>query len=59
MCSFMQLQNCINGGMLRFLEYLPYFIVDDIILLFVDFVELLGLVDDFFCCLWIFLLVCA
>jgi hypothetical protein len=55
----MQLQNCINGGMLRFLEYLPYFIVDDIILLFVDFVELLGLVDDFFCCLWIFLLVCA
>jgi hypothetical protein len=42
-----------------FLEYLPYFIVDDLILVFIAFVELLGLVDAFFCCLWIFFIVCA
>jgi phosphate starvation-inducible membrane PsiE len=36
-----------------------YFVVDDLILLFVPFVELLGLVDAFFCCLWIFLVVCV
>jgi hypothetical protein len=30
------------------LECLSYFVVDDIILLFVAFVELLGLVDAFF-----------
>jgi hypothetical protein len=59
MCSFMQLWNCINEGMLCFLKYLPYFVVDDLILLFVTFVELLGLVNAFFCCLWIFLVVCA
>jgi hypothetical protein len=42
-----------------FLECLSYFIVDDLILLFVAFVELLGLVDAFFYCLWIFLVVCV
>jgi hypothetical protein len=30
-----------------------------LILLFVAFVELLGLVDAFFYCLWIFLVVCV
>jgi hypothetical protein len=33
------------------LECLSYFVVDELILLFVSFVELLGLVDAFFCCL--------
>jgi hypothetical protein len=42
-----------------FLECLSYFIVDVLILLFVAFVELLGLVYVFFCCLWIFLIVCV
>jgi hypothetical protein len=42
-----------------FLECLSYFIVDVLILLFVTFVELLGLVYVFFCCLWIFLVVCV
>jgi phosphate starvation-inducible membrane PsiE len=41
------------------LECLSYFVVDDLILLFVAFVELLGLVYAFFCCLWIFLVVCV
>jgi hypothetical protein len=52
MCYFMQLWNCINKGMLLFLECLSYFVVDDLILLFVTFVELLGLVYAFFYCLW-------
>jgi hypothetical protein len=53
----MQLRNCINEGMLWFLECLSYFIVDVLILLFVAFVELLWLVYafllfmDIFCCL--------
>jgi hypothetical protein len=38
---------------------LTYFVVDDLILLFVAFVELLGLVYAFFCYLWIFLVVCV
>jgi hypothetical protein len=59
MCSFMQLRNCINECMLWFLECLSYFVADDLILLFVAFVLLLGLVDTFFYCLWIFLVVCA
>jgi hypothetical protein len=33
-------------------ECLSYFVVDNLILLFVVFVELLGLVDAFFYCLW-------
>jgi hypothetical protein len=41
------------------LECLSYFVVDDLILLFVVFVELLGLLYAFFCCLWIFLVVCV
>jgi hypothetical protein len=45
--------------MLCFLECLSYFIVDDLILLFVTFVDLLGLVYALFCCLWIFLVVCV
>jgi hypothetical protein len=40
------------------LECLSYFVIDDLILLFVAFVELLELVDAFFCCLGIFLVVC-
>jgi hypothetical protein len=43
----------------EFLECLSYFVVDDLILLFVAFVELLGFVYAFFCCLWIFLVVCV
>jgi hypothetical protein len=43
MCSFVQLRICVDEGMLWFLECLPYFIVDDLILLFVALVELLGL----------------
>jgi hypothetical protein len=39
----MPLRNCINEG-----GKLTYFIVDDLILLFVAFVELLGLVSAFF-----------
>jgi hypothetical protein len=54
MCYFMQLWNCINEGMLRFFECLSYFVVDELILLFVTFVELLGLVDAFFCCLLVY-----
>jgi hypothetical protein len=34
--------------MLWFLECLSYFVIDDLILLFMAFVELLGLVDAFF-----------
>jgi hypothetical protein len=41
------------------LECLSYFIVNVLILLFVTFVELLGLAYVFFCCLWIFLVVCV
>jgi hypothetical protein len=41
------------------LECLSYFVVDDLILLFVAFVEQLGLVDTLFYCLWIFLVVCV
>jgi hypothetical protein len=48
MCYFMQLQNCINEGMLCFLECLSYFVIDNLILLFVAFVKLLVLVDAFF-----------
>jgi hypothetical protein len=44
----MQLRNYINKGMLGFLECLSYFIVDDFILLFVVFIELLELVDALF-----------
>jgi hypothetical protein len=40
----MQLQNCVNKGILWFLECSSYFLVDDFILLFVAFVELLGIV---------------
>jgi hypothetical protein len=40
-------------------QCLSYFIVDDLILLFVAFVELLWLVDAFFCYLWIFLIICV
>jgi hypothetical protein len=50
---------CINEGMLWFLECLSYFVVNNLILLFVALVELLGLVDAFFYCLWIFLVVCV
>jgi hypothetical protein len=45
--------------MLCFLECLSYFVIDDLILLFVALVELLGLVDALFYCLWIFLVVCV
>jgi hypothetical protein len=48
----MQLRNCINECMLWFLECWSYFIIGDLILLFMVFVELLGLVDAFFYCLW-------
>jgi hypothetical protein len=41
------------------LECLSYFLVDDLILLFVASAELLGLVYAFFGCLWIFLVVCV
>jgi phosphate starvation-inducible membrane PsiE len=41
------------------LECLSYFVIDNLILLFVAFVELLGLVYGFFYCLWIFLVVCV
>jgi hypothetical protein len=41
------------------LECLSYFVIDDLILLFVAFVELLRLVYGFFYCLWIFLVVCV
>jgi hypothetical protein len=44
----MPLQNCINEGMSWFLECSTYFVIDDFILLFVAFVELLGLVTAFF-----------
>jgi hypothetical protein len=50
--SFMQLRICFIEGMLWFLECWSYFVVDDIILLFVVLIELLGLVDAFFYCLW-------
>jgi hypothetical protein len=52
MCSFMQLRNCINKCMLWFLECWSYFVVDDLVLLFVALVELLRFVDAFFYCLW-------
>jgi hypothetical protein len=42
-----------------FFKCLSYFVVNDLILLFVTFVELLVLVDAFFYSLWIFLVVCA
>jgi hypothetical protein len=44
---------------MSFLECSTYFVVDDLILLFVTFAELLGLVDALFYCLWIFLVVCV
>jgi hypothetical protein len=44
----LQLQNCVNEGMLWFLECSSYFLVDDLILLFVDLIELLGLTYAFF-----------
>jgi hypothetical protein len=59
MFYFMQLRNCINEGMLWFLECLPYFVIDDLILLFVAFVELLELVDAFFVVYEIILVVCV
>jgi hypothetical protein len=40
----LQLRNCINEGMLWFLECSSYFLVDDLILLFVALIELLGTV---------------
>jgi hypothetical protein len=40
----LQLQNGINEGMLWFLRVLTYFVVEDLILLFVAFIELLGIV---------------
>jgi hypothetical protein len=44
-----------------FLECLTYFIIDDLILLFVAFIELLGLVSAFFSVyeiIWLFVLSC-
>jgi hypothetical protein len=39
----LQLWNCVNEGMLWFLECSSYFLVDDLTLLFVVLMELLGL----------------
>jgi hypothetical protein len=39
----LQQWNCVNDGMLWFLECSSYFLVDDLILLFVALIELLGL----------------
>jgi hypothetical protein len=44
----LQLRNCINEGMLWFLECLSYFLVDDLILLFVVSIDLLGTVHASF-----------
>jgi hypothetical protein len=58
---FMQLRNCINECMLLFLECLSYFVIGDLILLFVIFVELLGLADAFVVAygyFWLFVLRC-
>jgi hypothetical protein len=49
---FMQLWNCVDEGMSWFFEYWSYFVVDDLVLLFVTLVELLELVDAFFYCFW-------
>jgi hypothetical protein len=57
--AHMPLQNCINEGMSWFLECSTYFVIDDFILLFVAFVELLGLVTAFFSIyeiIWLFVL---
>jgi hypothetical protein len=54
----MQLRNCANEGMLCFLVCWSYFIVDDVMLLFVALIELLGLcmlllLVALFYCLWV------
>jgi hypothetical protein len=57
----LQLQNCVSEGILWFLECSSYFIVDDLILLFVALIELLGLVYVFFSIyeiIWLFMLSC-
>jgi hypothetical protein len=57
----LQLWNCANEYMLWFLECSSYFVVDDLILLFVTFVELLGLAYTFFSVyeiIWLFVLSC-
>jgi hypothetical protein len=41
--SFMQLRNCVDEGILWFLVYWPYFVIDDFIFLFVALIELLEL----------------
>jgi hypothetical protein len=45
------LRNCTNGDVLLFLECLSYLIVDDLILLFLAFVEQIGPVGAYFYCL--------
>jgi hypothetical protein len=57
----LQLRNNVNEGMLCFLECSSYFVVDDLILLFVAFVELLVLAYAFFSVyeiIWLFVLSC-
>jgi hypothetical protein len=55
------LRNCINEGILWILRVFSLFLVDDLISLFVAFVELLGLVYAFFSVyeiIWLFVLSC-
>jgi hypothetical protein len=52
MCSFMQLRNCFDEGMLWFWCVSLLMLFMTLFWLFVSFVELLGLVNVFFYCLW-------
>jgi hypothetical protein len=54
----LQLRNCVNKGTLWFLECSSYFLVDDLILLFVSLIELLGTVYAFFCLQILFCCLC-
>jgi hypothetical protein len=52
----LQLRNCANEGMCGFCECSTYFVVNDLILLFVALVELLGMRVLLYCLLrfWLF-----
>jgi hypothetical protein len=57
----LQLWNCVSEGMLWFLECSSYYLVDDLIFLFVALIELLGLAYAFFSVyeiIWLFVLSC-
>jgi hypothetical protein len=47
----LQLRNCVDEGMLWFLECSSYFLVDDLILVVCSFNRTIRVVNVLFCCL--------